>query len=167
MSTSPNSTAAFLRLNEEIEASSGQLRYDPISSNLFFDLPELEQEAIKSTVLKKLETNDERIVGFAFKISDLEIDDYIQSELKNGARPVHWVITATYGLFQRTKDSKWLNNLVDLICDDGIPISTRRLAFSYVSNEELEDNMKARLLKVYNSISDAPLKIRLAQKLEI
>jgi len=167
MSPNPNNTAAFLRLNEEMDASSGQLRYDPISSNLFFDLPDADKEVIRCTVLKRLETNDERIVSFAFKIGDLKIVDYIHSELKNGSRPIHWVITATYCMFQKTKDFKWLNNLVDLICDDNIPVSTRRLAFSYVANEQLDDNMKENLLDLYSRVIDTPLKIRLAKKLEI
>ena len=79
MSKRPKSSDAFLRLEEEMNATSGQLRYDPISSNLYDKLDNAEQEQIKQILLEKLESNDERIVRFALSVGDLSVDEYVRS----------------------------------------------------------------------------------------
>lgn len=160
MSKSENNHA-FKLLSNELNAKGGKLRYDPISVNLYNNLSNEEKLIIQGNVLEKIKGTDERIPKFALEIMGKDVQEYITHEIQHGNRPPHWVISALGGLYEYTQDESIPNKMLNFFCNEQLPITTRRLAFSFLSKYDLSAEMHRKLLDLYPKTEDVALKARM------
>lgn len=157
----------FKLLSEELNAENGRLRYDPISTSLYNQLSDEKKLIIRRMVMDKIKENDERIPRFALDIMGKDVQEYITQEIQSGNRPSYWVISALGGLYEHTQDESIPNKMLNFFCDEQLPITTRRLAFSFLSKYDFSDEMHGKVLDLYPKIEDAALKARMKKSLKL
>jgi len=80
---------------------------------------------------------------------------------------VSWKVSAVCVLYRKTNKNEWLEKIIDFICDKNLPISIRRMAFSFVADKDIPLEMKNKLSKVADCLDDLPLKIRINKFLDV
>lgn len=128
-----NYSAAYSTLLREIEATSGQLRYDPITLSSFKSMDEKEY----SMALIKLEdmlmhTNDERIPVVLSKISPDKTVKILLELIQNGNKPAAWNLSAYYSIYLVTKDADCLQSMLGYLKNESMPVGIKTAVFSYL-----------------------------------
>ncbi len=160
-------TQSYINFIDEINATSGKLRYDPINEAYYLSMNDDEKIKAIEIILEKFSGDDERIPALAFKIIGSKVIEKLKEALAVEIKPAPWRLAALQVLFEESKNNSYLEEIHSTFFDDELPIDIRRLAFSYIEGNPRIPGMMDKFMGLYLTIKDIPLKYKLEKYLAL
>jgi len=157
----------LLRLIDELNATSGPLRYDPISKSIYDSLTNKEKGITRSIVIKKMDqSSDERIPTFLRKIAPKVFED-LAKDYNIDNKATSWKVSFLESQYIISKDTSHLIEIIELLNNPSLPDGVKRFICGKLIALEPNKMILDAIIDYSEKNTYEPLLIRIKRHLEL